>query len=265
MTDRVGGQSKTRCVEGPSLSPPSIVTCQLKVVDQAVLPPRNRHWSERGIAPIVFAIKQTIGGGMPILSVVGVIVDRETAARLISELFYLHVLGLLTEWEEQFVEEMRSLPRNYLLSAKQAAKLLEILQDRRPRTHVEGINVLDMVRFFDQKRADLDDDDSDYVDGFLNSGRDYVQRSGVDRICAIARRLEEDFPSVRWHEFHLHRDELAQITRLAREELRIARRKRRKLQAVKPKLQVVLGRRGCGNDLSPLLASLAAFERAVSG
>lgn len=174
---------------------------------------------------------------MPILSVVGVIVDREVAARLISDLFKFHRLDLLTEWEEQFVEEMRILPKNYLLSAKQAAKLLEILQDRRPRTHVDGIGVIDMVHLFDQNRDDLDDDDREYVDDFLNSGRAYEQKSGVDWICVIARKLGEDFPSVRWRDFHLSRDELAQITRLARDELRIARRKRRELQAVRPKLK----------------------------
>lgn len=174
---------------------------------------------------------------MPILSVVSVIVDREVSARLISELFNFHRLDLLTEWEDGFVEEMKILPKNYLLSAKQAAKLLEILQDRRPRTHVDGIGVIDMVRLFDRNRNDLDDDDREYVDDFLKSGKAYEQRRGVDRIGVIARRLGEDFPRVRWRDFRLSRDELAQITRLARDELRIARRKRRELQAVRPKLK----------------------------
>lgn len=202
---------------------------------------------------------------MPILSVVGVIVDRVSAARLIAELFQLHRLDLLTEWEDEFVEEMRNLPRNYLLSARQAAKLLEILQERRVRTHVDGVSLIKTVELFDKNRADLDEDDCDYVDEFLNSGRNYEQKRGVDRIYVIAIRLGEEFPSVRWRNFNFSRDDLAQITRLARDELRIARRKRRELKLPRPKLSLGSGQRGCGNDMSPLLASLAVLERAVSG
>ena len=202
---------------------------------------------------------------MPILSVVGVIVDRVSAARLIAELFQLYRMGLLTEWEDEFVEEMRNLPKNYLLSARQAAKLLEILQERRVRTHVDGVSILKMVELFGQSRADLDEDDREYVDTFLISGRNYEQMRGVDRIYAIARRLGEEFPSVRWRNFNFSRDDLAQITRLARDELRIARRKRRELKLPRPKLSLGSGQRGCGNDMSPLLASLAVLERAVSG
>lgn len=201
---------------------------------------------------------------MAILAVVGVIVDRVWAGRLIAELGQLHQGGLLTEWEEGFAVDMGVWSRKRHLVVKQAAKLLEILQDRRRRTQVGGISLVKMVEFFDRNRGDLDEDDCDYIDEFLRSGRDYEQRRGVDRILAIARRLGEDFPRVEWTNFHLSRDEHAQVIRIARDDLKAERRKRRALQSHQPPRPPTSGRVGCGNDMSRLMASLNELMKAVT-
>lgn len=201
---------------------------------------------------------------MAILAVVGVIVDRAWAGRLIAELVQLYQAGLLTEWEEDFAVDISVWSRKRGLTVEQAAKLLEILQDRRKRTQVGGISLVKMVEFLDRNRGDLDEDDCDYIDEFLRSGRDYEQRRGVDRISAIARRLGEDFPRVEWTNFHLSRDEQAQVVRIAREDLKAERRKRRALQSHKLPCPPSSEQRGCGNDMSRLMASLNELMEVVT-
>lgn len=201
---------------------------------------------------------------MAILAVVGVIVDRAWAGRLIAELVQLYQAGLLTEWEEDFAVDISVWSRKRCLTVEQAAKLLEILQDRRKRTQVGGISIVKMVEFLDRNRGDLDEDDCDYIDEFLRSGRDYEQRRGVDRISAIARRLGEDFPRVEWTNFHLSRDEQAQVVRIARDDLKAECRKRRALQSHKLPCPPSSEQRGYGNDMSRLMASLNELMEVVT-
>lgn len=202
---------------------------------------------------------------MLILRVVSLMLDCIESARLIGELEQLRMLGLLKGWEVGFADELISLPAGKRLSAKRAAKLLEILHERRKRFHGDGVSVLEMMTLLASLSDYLDESDNKFVADFLSSGLSYVQLHGYNRIHLIAKRLGRDFPEIELQDFGFSREDLAFAVRSVREELKRARAKKRAHARLRPAVQAPKrGRRGCGNDLGPLLQSLGALERAMA-
>ncbi|WP_426017943.1 hypothetical protein [Brevundimonas sp. DWR2-3-1b1] len=168
--------------------------------------------------------------------------------------------ALPSDWEIEFAKNIPSWTRRAPTLA-QAAKLLEISQERRKRTDgltmsvSEGLQALKDCDLEDWEKAAL----AELVDGWMG----YLQLRDYNHLSGMLRSHGIDFPPVVELNFRLGRHELADIARQLRVRKQDERKARRAARIPQPRHQTSGSKKGCGNDMAQVHAAILMLQKAM--
>ncbi len=94
-----------------------------------------------------------------------------------------------TEWELDFLDSVSERELEPAPSTRQCEVLLELRENVTNYTQVEGLSVRAMIAGAWQARADLEEDDEQFVAALQASGATAVKRRALRRLIGCARRL----------------------------------------------------------------------------